>query len=235
MVVSIILLFKKVDFLFAIILNILVLQLFLCLFYFEFSFNLSLLDNFSTVLAKLFLVLLGHELIINTIDYLFKKDFLISNKQILKLTVTKNWFNVPLLLVFAYFFIFVLITSFDFLVFFLSLEGLSLVSYVLILIIQNTYSIEATIKYFFLGCFSSGIMLFGISFLYGIVGSLNYLEIQYFITNVLVINTIVIKYTGINKIIHILLLVFKHKLMFVAFSFLLFGFLFKLGFFPLHV
>lgn len=231
---SIILLFKKVDFLFGIILNVLVVQLFLCLFYFQFFFNLSLLDNLSTISAKFLLIILGHELIISILNYLFKNDTFIFNQQALKLTISKNWFNFPLLIVFAYFFIFILIASFDFLVFFLSLEGISLVSYVLLLIIQNTYSIEATIKYFFLGCFSSGIMLFGISFIYGIVGSLNYLEIQYFLTNISFISKLIIKHMGQGSS-NYFVIFSQLRLITISFSFILFGFLFKLGLFPLHI
>jgi NADH-quinone oxidoreductase subunit N len=64
----------------------------------------------------------------------------------------------------------------------LALEGVSLSVYTLA---ANTYykrtSIEATIKYFVFGGISNGILLFGNSIIFGLCGSLQYLEVKYLI------------------------------------------------------
>lgn len=63
-------------------------------------------------------------------------------------------------------------SSSDLIVIFIGLEVMSLALYVLIGMARNTISaLEATMKYFLLGSFSSGFMLMGIAFLYGGSGS----------------------------------------------------------------
>ncbi|MFQ5768487.1 MAG: NADH-quinone oxidoreductase subunit N, partial [Acidobacteriota bacterium] len=60
----------------------------------------------------------------------------------------------------------------DLLIIWLGLELLSLSSYVLCgFLKQNRKSSEAALKYFLLGAFSSGILLYGISLIYGTTGS----------------------------------------------------------------
>jgi NADH-quinone oxidoreductase subunit N len=96
------------------------------------------------------------------------------------------------------------------------MEGLSLTLYVLASMThQGIVSIEAAIKYFSLGAISSGIFLFGISILFGIIGALDFLEIQLFLSNS-------------NFLENILEVKF-------ALLFILFGFFFKLSAFPCHI
>jgi NADH-quinone oxidoreductase subunit N len=65
-------------------------------------------------------------------------------------------------------------SGFDLIVIFVGLELLSISLYVLIGMARNELSsLEATLKYFLLGAFSSGFMLMGIAFLYGASGSTN--------------------------------------------------------------
>ena len=72
----------------------------------------------------------------------------------------------------------VLITAYSLLTLYIGLELLSLPLYALIAINRNSKnSAEAAIKYFVLGAISSGILLFGMSFLYGITGSIKLDEI----------------------------------------------------------
>ncbi len=111
---------------------------------------------------------------------------------------------------FSLFFLLVLSSVYDFFVFYLVMEGLSLTLYVLAgMSNKSVVSIESSLKYFSLGAFSSGILLLGICFLYGLVGSLNFLDIQVFFTN-------------INNL-------FEIK---VTVILIVFGLLFKLGAFP---
>lgn len=69
----------------------------------------------------------------------------------------------------------VLISATDFLVFYLGLELQALSLYLLAAINRNSpKSSEAGMKYFILGCLASGILLFGISMIYGFSGTTNF-------------------------------------------------------------
>ncbi len=78
------------------------------------------------------------------------------------------------LILFAVTGMFFMTTSGDFILTFVGLELLSISLYVLIGMAKNEMSsLEAALKYFLLGAFSSGFMLMGIAFLYGASGSTN--------------------------------------------------------------
>lgn len=71
----------------------------------------------------------------------------------------------------------VLISSHDFLTFYLGLELHSLPLYLLAAINRKSIrSSESGMKYFILGCLASGILLFGISIVYGFSGTTNFSE-----------------------------------------------------------
>jgi NADH-quinone oxidoreductase subunit N len=122
----------------------------------------------------------------------------------------------PLIISFSLLFMFLLCSSYDFFGVYLSIEGLSLTLYVLAgILYKNILSIESTIKYFSLGAISSGFLLLGISFIYALIGSLDFLEIQIFLGSFQVVSHLVeVKF---------------------GFLFLLIGFLFKISAFPFHV
>ncbi|MFQ5542905.1 MAG: NADH-quinone oxidoreductase subunit N [Nitrospiria bacterium] len=70
----------------------------------------------------------------------------------------------------------------DLLSFYLSLELMSMSFYVLTAFMRkDPKSIESGIKYFLTGVFASGIILYGIAFLYGATGTTNLLEISEFV------------------------------------------------------
>jgi NADH-quinone oxidoreductase subunit N len=74
---------------------------------------------------------------------------------------------------------FCLISANDFLSLYITIEFQSLALYVLAAFKQNSlFSIEAGLKYFILGTFSSGLLLFGASLLYGFTGTLNFSELD---------------------------------------------------------
>jgi NADH-quinone oxidoreductase subunit N len=74
---------------------------------------------------------------------------------------------------------FVLISAADLILIYLSLELLSLSSYVLTGFTKKSLrNSEASLKYLIYGSVSSGIMLFGISLIYGLTGSTNLFEIN---------------------------------------------------------
>jgi len=78
-----------------------------------------------------------------------------------------------------------LISSYDFLALYLAIELQSLTLYVLATFKRNSeFSTEAGLKYFILGALSSGILLFGISLIYGLTGSTNYETINHLLIGV---------------------------------------------------
>ncbi|MFL2983413.1 MAG: NADH-quinone oxidoreductase subunit N [Candidatus Neomarinimicrobiota bacterium] len=75
--------------------------------------------------------------------------------------------------------LFLMVSSIDLIMVYLSIEIVSIMSFVLAgYLKQNTRSNEAALKYVVYGAFSSGIMLFGLSYVYGLTGSTNFFEIQ---------------------------------------------------------
>jgi len=90
-----------------------------------------------------------------------------------------NSFEYYVLILFAIIGLVFLCTCNDFLTMFLSLELQSLAFYVLAATKkQSTYSIESGLKYFVVGSLASGFFLFGISLLYGTLGTLNFTDIN---------------------------------------------------------
>ncbi len=66
----------------------------------------------------------------------------------------------------------------DLITLYISLETMAIATYVLVGFLRsNQRSNEASLKYFLLGAFSSGILLYGMSLLYGISGSTRFLDI----------------------------------------------------------
>ncbi len=74
----------------------------------------------------------------------------------------------------------VLTVSADFLTLFVGIELMSLSSYVLAGYLRNrARAIEAAMKYFLSGVFSSGFLLYGIAMFYGVTGSLRFVELRH--------------------------------------------------------
>ncbi|MBL50611.1 MAG: NADH-quinone oxidoreductase subunit N [Candidatus Marinimicrobia bacterium] len=75
--------------------------------------------------------------------------------------------------------LFLMVSSIDLIMVYISIEIVSIMSFVLAgYLKQNTHSNEGALKYVVYGAFSSGIMLFGLSYLYGLTGSTNYFLVQ---------------------------------------------------------
>ena len=90
-----------------------------------------------------------------------------------------NRFEYILIFLFALLGIFLLCSSNDLITAYLSIELQSLAFYILAAFKKNsTYSIEAGLKYFILGAFSSGLFLFGSSLIYGFSGSVNFADFK---------------------------------------------------------
>lgn len=83
-----------------------------------------------------------------------------------------NSFEYLILVLCSTFGLLCLISSFDLVSMYISLEVQSLAFYILASMRKDSaFSTEAGLKYFILGAFSSGILLLGISFIYGAVGT----------------------------------------------------------------
>ena len=74
-----------------------------------------------------------------------------------------------------------MVSGYSLLTLYLGLEILSLSLYTLIAIARSrANAVEAGLKYFVLGAIASGLLLYGMSMIYGINGSLNIAEIVQF-------------------------------------------------------
>ena len=76
-----------------------------------------------------------------------------------------------------------IISANDFLTLFVSLELLGFSTYFLIAVSKGYHSKEAAFKYLITSAVSTGIFLFGVSYMYGICGSLNFSDIYEYITD----------------------------------------------------
>ncbi len=75
--------------------------------------------------------------------------------------------------------LFLMTSSVDIIMLYISIEVVSIMSFVLAAYLKlDTRSNEAGLKYVIYGAFSSGVMLFGLSIVYGLAGSTNYFVIQ---------------------------------------------------------
>ena len=75
--------------------------------------------------------------------------------------------------------LFLMVSSVDLISVYLSLEVVSIMSFILSGYLKNDQrSNESALKYVIYGAFSSGVMLYGMSLIYGIAGSTNFFEIQ---------------------------------------------------------
>jgi NADH-quinone oxidoreductase subunit N len=93
-----------------------------------------------------------------------------------------DFFLLFLLSIFGLLFI---LNSFHFIPLYIAIELQSLCFYVLTSMRKNyVYSIEAGLKYFIIGSFSSCVLLFGISFLYGFTGFLGFGDLSLFLNNI---------------------------------------------------
>jgi len=144
-------------------------------------------------------------LLIATILLLFIcKDFLVE------LNIFK--FEYDIIIIFSITGLLLLNNCDDFLVLYLAIELQSLCFYVLATFQRNSdFSTEAGLKYFILGAFSSGLLLFGITLIYISFGSISLEKIYQ------------LGYAS------------KDLLAFFGYTFLLFAFFFKIGAFPFHM
>lgn len=126
-----------------------------------------------------------------------------------------NNFEYFLLILFSVLGLNLLISSYDLLSAYLAIELQALSFYVLASFQRRSvFSTEAGLKYFILGAFSSGLLLYAFSLIYGVTGTTNLINIKAFCLDVNFEGSYVIK---------------------LALVFLIAGFLFKIAAFPFHM
>ncbi|HFL8794899.1 MAG TPA: NADH-quinone oxidoreductase subunit NuoN [Candidatus Azosocius sp. HAIN] len=109
----------------------------------------------------------------------------------------------------------IIISSANFLTLYLGIELLSLPIYALISITKKYYNVyEASMKYFIMGSIASAVLLFGVSFVYGISGTINFVDISYLISDQGLNNNIIVQ---------------------IGLIFIVSGFAFKFGVVPFHM
>ena len=150
------------------------------------------------------------------------------------LTVQKiNYFEYSVLILFSLLGIFFICSSNDLITAYLSIELQSLSFYILAAFKKDSaFSVDAGLKYFILGAFSSGLFLFGSSILYGISGTTNFEDLK----NLFFL--MYSKYDSLSEInsYNMVKQVFIDKgLIQFALSFIFVSLLFKLAIAPFHL
>ena len=154
------------------------------------TFNLSVVGLIITSLlllqshgenAPLFLGMIT----IDPFSHFFKYIFLISTLLVIVISrFTKEldsiYFSEYLALLYIMLFgLFLMSSSINLLMIILSIETVSIASYILAGILKyDKKSNESSLKYVIFGAFATGIMLYGMSWLYGFSGSLNFYQIN---------------------------------------------------------
>ena len=122
-------------------------------------------------------------------------------------------FEYPIIILLSLLGMFILISANDLFILYLAIEFQSFCFYILAAAKRySNLSIEASLRYFILGSFSSAVLLFGVSLVFGFLGTVNFNQI----------NTLVF------------FMDFYDKSVVFAFIFISLGVLFKLGVVPFH-
>jgi NADH-quinone oxidoreductase subunit N len=146
--------------------------------------------NFTCLIVVWAIVLLPVENFANVtiyfvVDYLsqFTKFFLCLGLLLclnIDTSLKQKSFEYYVLVLLALLGLFIICSSTDFLSLYLALELTTFSFYILAISQRNSFfSVEASLKYFILGALSSALLIFGISFVYGLTGTtnLNYFKI----------------------------------------------------------
>jgi NADH-quinone oxidoreductase subunit N len=135
-----------------------------------FGLGMLVVDSFA-VFFKVLIALAG---ILVTLFSLMSRELVVDGKPRIG-----EYFSLLLAMTFG---MYLMVGANDLLLMYLSIEIVSLCSYAIVGFTKNvSRSSEASMKYVIYGGVSSGVMLFGISLIYGMVGSTNFSEIMNFL------------------------------------------------------
>lgn len=200
---------NKLIIFFSIIILIITLFIFIKLYYNISDYNFYYFNN--NFHSTRFIYLVKIIIIFFTIFFFIISLFNLKKKKFF-------FFEYPILILWATVGLLLLVSSNNFFILFLSLELQSFVLYILVSSNKiNSKSSEAGLKFFITGSVASGFLLFGISMIYGVFNSLNFLDLE-------IIN-FYWQYTPNKFLIPIIL----------SFSLFIIGILFKLGIVPFHL
>ncbi len=130
----------------------------------------KLFDNSSFIKFFKILILLG-----SIASIIISKEYFLSTKL-------KN-FEIPILLLFSTLGMMLMVSSNNLMSMYLAIELQSLALYVAAAIKRDSLaSAESGVKYFILGALSSGILLYGLSLIYGFTGTMSFSEINSVLT-----------------------------------------------------
>ena len=161
--------------------------------------NVSWLSILTLIITGLLLlnhpyesnIILSGMLLINNLTLLIKIVIIFSSIVVLLFSFDYyedekiKAFEYSILILLAVLGMLLLVSSYDFLALYLAIELQSLALYVLATFKRNSeFSTEAGLKYFILGALSSGILLFGISLIYGLTGSTNFESINHLLIGI---------------------------------------------------
>lgn len=125
--------------------------------------NLLIFDNFSTLIKSIILLATIITLIL-ALDYSKYENL--------------SCFEYVILMILAVTGMMLVVSSYDLIAMYLAIELQSFCMYIIAsLKRESEFSTEAGLKYFILGAFSSGLLLFGCSLLYGFTGTTNYQQL----------------------------------------------------------
>lgn len=133
---------------------------------------------------------LGGMLVVNTFTQTIKGIILVS--AVLALTITQGWlkqvedarFEYPVLVLFSVSGMLLLVSANNLIAVYMAMELMSLALYVLAAFQRDCLrSTESGLKYFVLGSLASGLMLFGMSLVYGFAGSTDFSALRELITS----------------------------------------------------
>lgn len=170
-----------------------VLSMFLDTKFYKLSKWISVLGIFSAVLAIFLTTSLGTNVQIETLSFGFKNSVINNNyiifiklliliSSFLIIFLTKKTITARREVAFQFNALFLtvilgamaLVSSNDFLTMFISMETLGFAMFFLIAFEKGYSSKEATFKYLIVSAVASAVFLFGVSYIYGIVGSVNF-------------------------------------------------------------
>jgi NADH-quinone oxidoreductase subunit N len=174
--------------------------------------NLLVIDSFVSIM-KMFLVFSTFCCILSSLQY-FKKENI-------------NYFEYVILLMFSTIGLMFFVSSYDLVSMYFALEVQSLSFYILASIKKDSaFSVESGLKYFIIGAFSSGLLLFGISLIYGLAGTTNFENLSKLFIGFNCLTSL----DGLNFFINSL----ENRLV-LGIIFILVGLLFKLTAVPFHM
>ena len=174
---SIISTYKTYPLIQKLMLNISVLILFFCIYLFyndRFFFTYKSLVFFNDTIICDYLGFFSKSLIAGfSLACILMIQYYLKDQKI-------NQFEYLIIILIAILGFFLLCSSNDLITAYLAIELQSLAFYVMAAFKKNSsFSVEAGLKYFVLGSFSSALLLFGFSILYGLLGTLNFEDFKH--------------------------------------------------------